>query len=357
MRNILLLLFSAMLSCIGSTMHANDGVYYAKGNQLVPIRETDISVAKEVLTISLGDDGFARVDVAYEFMNHGASKVVDMGFESTNPYNTGDSINPKGVHPYIEDFTVEMNGEKLFVKNSLVEPGLLDTPYKGRPQDVPEEFERYSYAYIFKAQFHEGLNRVHHTYRYRMSFGVGRTFEVPYWLTPATRWKGGNIGDFTLRIRADHTAKHFLLPDSVFSFTNFRVTEGKGKIRRSKFGWSCDMIEIALRNGTVEWHATNFIPQTDMCIQSADTYISFDTNYPVGTFYDRSDHYAIWPLERNVSKQVARNLPYANRGYVFKKKSLKRLFDSFWWYMPDPKWQPSTDDFTPREWRLIKEGR
>ncbi|MBR1620611.1 MAG: YARHG domain-containing protein [Prevotella sp.] len=51
--------------------------------------------------------------------------------------------------------------------------------------------------------------------------------------------------------------------------------------------------------------------------------------------------------------EIVRNLPYANRGYVFKKKKLRKFFNSMWWYMPDSNYVPSTKDFTPREWRLI----
>ena len=61
------------------------------GNQLVPIQETDISVAKEVLTISLCDDGYALIDVQYEFMNKGRAKTVEMGFEASPPYNSDDA--------------------------------------------------------------------------------------------------------------------------------------------------------------------------------------------------------------------------------------------------------------------------
>ena len=48
------------------TAQANDGVYFLSGNQLVPLKETDISIAKEVLTISICDDGYANVDVQYD---------------------------------------------------------------------------------------------------------------------------------------------------------------------------------------------------------------------------------------------------------------------------------------------------
>ena len=337
-------------------LQANDGVYYANGNQLVPIRETDISVQKEVLTISLCDDGYARVEVDYEFLNHGAAKTVQMGFEAENPYNTDDPMRKDGVHPYIHDFTVQMNGVVLPYRNAVVEPGQLDTPYTGPHDDTPEEFARYAYAYCFDAPFHEGVNKVRHTYRYRMSYGVGRCFEVPYWLKPAARWKGGRIGDFTLRIKAPGTAKHFLVVDSLFTGSEFKVTEGTGKVRHTRYGW-CSFVEVALRDGTVEWHGLNYNPIEDLNIQSADTYISFDEKYPVGSFYDRSDLYVIWPMEAKVPDYLARNLPYASRGYVFKKKNLRELFSKFWWYMPDPAYVPSTDDFTPREWRLLNEGR
>ena len=52
-----------------------------------------------------------------------------------------------------------------------------------------------------------------------------------------------------------------------------------------------------------------------------------------------------------------KNVPFAYRGYVFKDKGLQAYFNKIWWYMPDPSYVPSTDDFTPREWRLLNEGR
>lgn len=36
---------------------ANDGVYYAAGNQLIPITETDIQVKKEILTLNRTQSG------------------------------------------------------------------------------------------------------------------------------------------------------------------------------------------------------------------------------------------------------------------------------------------------------------
>ena len=44
-------------------VRANDGVYYTRGSQLVPLTETDISERKEVLNIPIMDNGIARVNV------------------------------------------------------------------------------------------------------------------------------------------------------------------------------------------------------------------------------------------------------------------------------------------------------
>ena len=356
-RMMLTMMATALLWGVATTARANDGVFFTRGSMLVPIHETDISVKKEVLTITLNDDGYAYVDVDYVFSNTGDEKTVAMGFEATKPYNTGDKINLSGVHPYIKDFTVTMNGEQLSYRNKLVVREEMDKPYTG-PTDVEDEdgILPYAYAYLFEAKFKKGDNFVHHTYAYEMSTGVARTFEVPYWLTPATRWKGGSIGDFTLRIRADKTAKHFCLDEELFKGSEFKVVAGTGKVRHSKFSYNTTLIEIAIRNGMVEWHTKNFRPETDMNIISADAHLNFVDNPKFGSFYDRSDSFVIWQMDKKVDKRLARNLPYAHRGYVFKDKKLYDYFSQFFWYMPDPLWQMSTDDFTPRDWKMVNKG-
>ena len=109
----------------------------------------------------------------------------------------------------------------------------------------------------------------------------------------------------------------------------------------------------------MEWHAQNFKPKANMNITSAES-LYYD-GFVLGTFYDRSDNYLpgsylIEPDKSEAHRRILKNLPYASRGYVFNDKKLQKYFSRFWWYMPDPSWQPSTDDFTPREWKLINQG-
>lgn len=115
-----LILSFLLMTCSLLTASANDGVYFTSGNFLVPTQETDISVDREILTITIGNDGFARVDVYYEFMNHGASKTVTMAFEANAPYNADAPKNLRGPHHYINHFTANMNGQPLSYDNALV---------------------------------------------------------------------------------------------------------------------------------------------------------------------------------------------------------------------------------------------
>ena len=85
----LILLF--LCSC--GSIRANDGVFYVN---------------------------YARVDVQYELDNPGTAKTVVMGFEANAPYNDDVPFSPQGIHPYIADFTVNMNGEKLAYMNAVV---------------------------------------------------------------------------------------------------------------------------------------------------------------------------------------------------------------------------------------------
>lgn len=45
-----------------------------------------------------------------------------MGFEALAPYNDEVAFSPQGIHPYIHDFTVVMNGQKLAYMNAVAHP-------------------------------------------------------------------------------------------------------------------------------------------------------------------------------------------------------------------------------------------
>lgn len=370
---------------------ANDGSFCVNGNQLVPVNETEVAVTKEVLTITLGDDGYAQVDVQYEFTNRGAAKTIDVGFEAQAPYNTGENALGADGHPFIHDFTITMNGERLTYRTAVVKGGTEEEPTNFKPLNMKEwrlptgndeedygsslvniktkEYMNYSVAYLFKANFKAGKNTVHHTYRYQTSSGVYQHFNVPYWLKPAMRWANHQIDDFTLRIKVENTAKQFCLSnDDMWKGAQWRVTSGTGKVHVIKGAWEAgtEYVEFSLRNGTVEWHGRNFRPDSDFAIVSPDMVLFYRDDFKLGRFYDRTatvlvpfdkmtgDDQSVGTTSGIANSRILRNLPYASRGYVFKDPKLAAYFKSLWWYMPDPSWQQSTADFTKEERELIK---
>ncbi len=288
-----ILLFVALWACIGSAS-ANDGVYFTSGNFLVPIQETAIRAAKERLTITIGADGYATVDVYYELVNDSGAKTVKMAFEAASPYNDEEPLQRNGVHPYIKNFTVEMNGKPLTHSNGVVAFGYgerqtpdftpLDmTQWKGMGE-VPDSIlpasdviynpaldsiTGYAYAYYFDAPFREGVNTVHHTYRYRMSYGVANRFSVPYWLTPVTRWANHQADDFTLCIKAER-ATEMCMADSLFSDAPFVSAKGREVYRLTDEQGQGFIFARIMEDDSLTWHATAFRPVADMCITAPE---------------------------------------------------------------------------------------
>ena len=288
MKRAILFLFS-ILACI-NVSKANDGVYFTSGNFLIPAHETDIAAAKEILTVTIGTDSFATVDVYYEFLNPSHPKTVKMAFEAASPYNDNRKPNLGGTHPYIKDFTVTINGKHLTYHNGIaasfenndrdIIPLDLDK-WKGHGQ-VPDSIlpandalynaqldsiVPYAYVYWFEAPFKEGINTVHHTYRYRMSYDIARVFTIPYRLTPATRWQNRQIDNFTLRIKADATTE-FCLPDSIFRAAPFTSAKRREIYRLTTNNGTPFIFAILHPDDTISWHSAPFRPQGDMTISS-----------------------------------------------------------------------------------------
>ncbi|MFN9025545.1 MAG: hypothetical protein ACK5VX_05080, partial [Akkermansiaceae bacterium] len=84
---------------------ANDSSYYASGNQVIPLQETDISVKKEILTIKRINDDKVQITVDYIFNNPGAEKTILMGFEAGPPSGDSGQSPVNGHHPYIANFS------------------------------------------------------------------------------------------------------------------------------------------------------------------------------------------------------------------------------------------------------------
>lgn len=256
------------------TASANDGSYYVSGGTLVPVHETDISIAKEVLTITIGNDQYATVDVYYEFFNPNAAKTITMAFEASSPSDTLTGFNRNGVHPFISDFTVTMNGVSIPYDNAVV---ASNSELKRSEDSTP------AYAYFFTAPFKNGKNTVHHTYNFHMYDDTYFGTTVSYWLTPALRWAGGRIGDFTLRIKAESPGTEICMEDSLFMKKPWKT--GPGQFAVSTVNHNCknamldfDAMQFEYYgeehrlfarlhpDNAIEWHTKDFVPDRNIDI-------------------------------------------------------------------------------------------
>src|SRR5689334_15893831 len=99
--------------------YANDGAFYASGNHLIPMYESDIVVKKEILTIKRINDKQATITVYYEFFNPKKDKELEVGFEAPSPMGDVQTSPVNGHHPYISRFTVNLNGNVVPFKVAI----------------------------------------------------------------------------------------------------------------------------------------------------------------------------------------------------------------------------------------------
>ena len=371
---------------------ANDSEYYSVGNQLVPVQSTQISVMKEILTVNLTNDGVTHFDVYYEFRNDGPATDILMGFEAMPPKVSSFETRADAPHPSITDFQVKMNGTPLPYKNALSENGLQDGLHPveisqwvyNQDLETPvhisdaSRYLRYAYVYYFNAHFRPGINVVHHTYAYKESNGVNQTFWIDYKLTPANRWANKRIDDFTLRITSNGISKHFAMNKAPFigAKVETNVRYGTAKMRELTWGDIDDesarhnYYEVTMRDAVVEWHITNFQPQAELLLSSVDMmvinhqFLNYQSTtgeaFGESVYYDGGVNFVLTTdgkLTGNhaLNQRIVRNLPYAARGYQFKNPQLRKFFNSQWWYMPNPNYNPEVERlFTPRERQIVK---
>ena len=391
MKNYLILI----LCCISVLFSfANDGVFYASGNQLIPITETDISVKKEVLTINRVGNHL-EVTVYYEFFNPVGEKELLVGFEAEAAYNSlYDPMELFPKHPHIRNFKVIMNGESLKYDIAHVELGRDEENGKYSPPKyyVNGQFQNWTrrqikdtlaawnspiempvdYVYHFKAKFRPGLNIIQHTYDFDLSHSVEEVFYFPYVLTAANRWANHQIDDFTLNINIGDHVSFYLFPDFFQSADEWKIL-GKGKVTSDTVWFFTDGNETPIfhiQHGGISFHKENFHPEGELRIsQRREWTISIwqwsenDDNYDAEGVIEafksqyipllhpdeqtkESVYYTIFSPEH---RRILKNLPFAYRGYIFKTKELQDYFESTEWYLANPDYKAEMEGLSEEE--------
>ncbi len=332
------LLLSLMISSSVQLM-ANDGVFYATGNTLVPLRETTIRLKKEILNLDRKGD-WMQVDIYFEFFNPGPEKELTVGF--VTPPADGDVSEEEAKHPQVKDFMV-MVGERLLpYKVARME----ETGFKVNSKVA----NGYDFVYHFTIRFATGITIIRHSYLYKGGGSVEADQDFDYRLTTGTTWANSGIDDFELNINMGDDS-YFSVPASFGTAVAPWQVAGIGRIAKNvstvpymaEGGGKIKM--VYLRRGKLQLRAANFKPTEDLSIafwhlhNELNLWCDKSVKNEFAGFMD-----VIWgdSVEAAVSKltdtelRLYRNLNYARMGYEFKDESLKKVFSKFNWYIPDP---------------------
>lgn len=365
---------------------ANDGVFYAQGNQLIPITESEITVQKEILTLN-SDGAYVEVIVYYEFFNPtGKTKTLLVGFEAAAPYPY-EGIGHFPEQPNIHDFKVIMNGKdlpfkvahvenELMVYDKLTDPvppyyinGVVKDWTRNQCLDAIEknnEFDfPFDYVYHFNAEFKPGVNTVKHTYRYRISESVDMEWTFPYVLTAACRWANRQIDDFTLNVNMGDR-ESFFITTSFFKSVKEWTVKGVGKSIDGEAPYGEPAAIFHMREGGISFHKKNFCPDGELLVYKPRAIwgIWNDDGVIFGEDVIETNRsmYIDWSLllgDQTLSfsdkeKRIMKNLPFAKRGYVFKSKDLQDYFESTEWYIPDPAYVADMTKFPASEQNWVQ---
>lgn len=343
---------------ISTSVFANDGAFYASGNQLIPINETDISVQKEILHLKKIQDDFIEVSVYYEFFNPKEEKEIIVGFEAFSPYGDVNGGQKNGLHPYMRDFTVNMNEKIITYYVAYVNDSLYNQNGVIKSIDLNNFEGNYSgnyvdffYVYHFKAKFKKGLNIIKHTYNYDLSGSVDYHYDFEYVLTAANRWGNKQIDDFTLVLDMGEF-ETFNVNKSFFKNTDEWIINGIGKTENIQDFMGNDVLKFHIQKGTLIFNKLNFKPMGELFVYARRYFSSENPRYIPFSYYQSEQ---IDEPQNDIQKKILRNLPFARRGYIFKTTELKNYYEQLDWYIPNPDYIPEIETLTPEEQKWLKE--
>ena len=349
--------FLAFLLFSFTGIYANDGAFFASGNQLIPISETDISVKKEILSLKKLNNKVIEVTVYYEFFNPKEAKEIVVGFEAFSPAGDVDGTPVKGEHPYMRNFTVLLNDQHLkyniayvddssYVKNGMVQSKNLTTLMSGMSNVNEVDFY---YVYHFKAKFKKGLNKIKHTYIYDVSGSVDYNYDFQYVLTAANRWGNKEIDDFTLNIDMGEF-ETFSINKSFFNDKSDWKINGIGKTENIKALKNSivetDALKFHIQKGNITFKKNNFKPKGELFVYSQNPFGVENFEWLPYSYYLQDN----LPTPKNdFQMKVLKNLAFARRGFIFKSADLKKFYESMDWYIANPEYVPDLEKLNPIE--------
>lgn len=356
----------------------NDWEFSSRGENIVPIETSQVSIKKEEIRMKVVNDGM-NVRVKFIFNSPVSEEKIigfitpEGGFDDDENYQWDGEMHFKNFTTVVNGKTVKSNVEKMkdFYKKNLLS--------KEEMKKYNVEKYKDSYIYYFKANFKKGDNTVEHSYNYSGSYGVGY-IDFQYVWTTISKWKNKKVDDFELIIEPG--TSFVSLPYTFWKNekkVNWEII-GEGKIdtavqtitdSNTKEKKVLRRVYARLKSGYIRYKTKDFAPDNEFLmeeIKNTATYYPFEKTEKGYVFTDDNFDYTRWiccyvtepyskekygtyenyEAELKLSKEqeeqlkklsdkeleILRNYPFALEGYDFSRKDLRDYFSQFIWYYP-----------------------
>lgn len=334
----------------------NDGVYLSHGSAIYPIKESKISIEKEVLSFSVRNNT-CQVDILFEFNNPvSVERKLLIGFQA--PTAAGDVSEKISNTIQINNFQITANGQAIpyQIKAAACEDCELKEPNNFRFS----QFDPGVFVFLFEVNFKPGMNSIKHSYNFPASSNIAFDQFYNYILTTGAKWSGGTIKHLTVNFDLGNNT-YFFVQDIFGKHAEWSIA-GNGKITTQKFEFDSNINKmVRIISGKLKIEVKNHKPLKNIVfgIICNDSFITIPTDN------DKLISGKVFSIrglsldsEKTYNKEtlrILRNTVYAQHGYAFRSPDLKKYFSQFAWYIPDPNMSLNMIHLSFREHRFINE--
>lgn len=293
MRSNLAVLFLQILLLVNistSLTYADDSVYQGDGYHVYPIKNADVQLVAETITIT-DNNAFGKskrqnfgVMVDMTFKNYGADSTVQMGFPVFIDDVEGEQIEID-TH-----FRTWVNGKEVAIAKK-----------EGIPNPAKNDLNFSKTVYAYNVSFKKGeTKKIKHTYDIGGSFDSMGGWELKYILRTGALWKGA-IEDFSM----------------IYKTKLFAVKEIIGSLPREQ---KAELYGEALH---LFWNLKNFEPQNDFRLLGGSLrFPLMKRSISEDMTYIKSFHGSMTSTEL----RYAKNKVFASYGYSFKNPLVRAQF-------------------------------
>ncbi|MNJ83611.1 hypothetical protein D3C87_10330 [compost metagenome] len=315
---------------------ANDGAYFSGGGVIYPIKESNISMEKEILSFQVIDEQ-CYVTIHFEFLNPGKeSKKLLVGFQA--PQAAGDVTENDIKYPQIFDFMVSQN--QTLLPYQLKTAACEDCELSDKQTIDGHQAGINVFVYLFEIEFKPGITQIDHSYRFKAGSNVMTDQIYNYILKTGAKWAGGKIKDLTVTI--DMGENTYFYASDIFGKEAVWNIQGIGRVTNyvyNNFEVNCKMIRIL--SGSLQIRVQNWNPDQNLefGIINPNCYDFDGAFHPISRIMRAVNTLRLDIEETPYSKtelKLIRNTFFAQHGYVFSDKDLDAYFRSFEWYIPNP---------------------